>query len=165
MKFYDVYFFYFWTFLQVLFKKLIWHFDVTWLISQQFTCRDIKPVAFLVPSKFKCYSKHSSANFNNVRYIFVCIQFVAIDWCNSCFTAMFFANLSLKVLHSLPIPLNIKNTRGVNFPLSISKTLSLHCCFFSFSFWMEHWGSALLRYRLAFWLNTLTSKSACWLLN
>ena len=136
MKFYDVYFFYFWTFLQVLFKKLIWHFDVTWLISQQFTCRDIKPVAFLVPSKFKCYSKHSSANFNNVRYIFVCIQFVAIDWCNSRISAMFFANLSLKVLHSLPIPLNIENIRVVNFLSSISKTLSLHCCFFSFSFWM-----------------------------
>ena len=36
-------------FLQVLFKKFIWHFDVTRLISQQFTCRDLNPVAFLVP--------------------------------------------------------------------------------------------------------------------
>ena len=35
-------------FLQVLSKKAIWHFDVTWLISQQFSRRDSKSVAFLV---------------------------------------------------------------------------------------------------------------------
>ena len=35
-------------FLQILFRKLIWHFDVIWLIPQQFTRRDLKPVAFLV---------------------------------------------------------------------------------------------------------------------
>ena len=35
-------------FLQVLFKKSIWQFHFTWLISQQFTRRYLKPVAFLV---------------------------------------------------------------------------------------------------------------------
>ena len=34
--------------LQVLFKKSIWHVDVTWKLSQQFICRDLKPVAFLL---------------------------------------------------------------------------------------------------------------------
>ena len=34
--------------LQVLFKKSVWHFDVTWLISQEFIRRDLKPVAFFV---------------------------------------------------------------------------------------------------------------------
>ena len=29
-------------------QKSIWHFDVTWLISQQFSRRDLKPVTFLV---------------------------------------------------------------------------------------------------------------------
>ena len=33
--------------LQVLLKKFIWHFGVTWSISRQFTRRDMKPVAFL----------------------------------------------------------------------------------------------------------------------
>ena len=28
--------------------KSIWHFGVAWLISQYFSCRDLKPVAFLV---------------------------------------------------------------------------------------------------------------------
>ena len=31
-----------------LISEICWHFDVTWLISQQFTRRDLKPVAFLV---------------------------------------------------------------------------------------------------------------------
>ena len=35
-------------FLQVSSKKSIRHFDVIQLISQQFTRRDVKPVAFLV---------------------------------------------------------------------------------------------------------------------
>ena len=35
-------------FLQVLSKNSIWHFDIIWLISQQFTRRDLTPVAFLV---------------------------------------------------------------------------------------------------------------------
>ena len=34
-------------FLQVLSKKSIWNFDITELISQRFTRRDSKPVAFL----------------------------------------------------------------------------------------------------------------------
>ena len=34
-------------YLQVLSKKSIWYFDVTWLILQQFTRRDLKPAAFL----------------------------------------------------------------------------------------------------------------------
>ena len=38
-------------FLQMLSKKAIWHFDVIWLVSQQFTRRDLKPVAFPVCSK------------------------------------------------------------------------------------------------------------------
>ena len=29
-------------------QKICWHFDVTWLIPQRFTRRDLKPVAFLV---------------------------------------------------------------------------------------------------------------------
>ena len=41
-------------FLQVLFKKYFLHFDVTWLIFQQFTCRDLKPVDFLVKWSFCC---------------------------------------------------------------------------------------------------------------
>ena len=35
-------------FWQVLSEKSIWYFDVTWLIFQQFTCRDLKLVVFLV---------------------------------------------------------------------------------------------------------------------
>ena len=35
-------------FLQVLFEMAISHIDFTWLISQQFTRRDLKPVDFLV---------------------------------------------------------------------------------------------------------------------
>ena len=34
--------------MQVLSKKFIWYFDVAWLISLQFTRRDVKPVAFLI---------------------------------------------------------------------------------------------------------------------
>ena len=34
--------------LQVLSKKYIWHFNVIYLISQQFTHKDLEPVAFLV---------------------------------------------------------------------------------------------------------------------
>ena len=30
------------------YQEIYWHFDVAWLISQQFTRRDLKPVAFLV---------------------------------------------------------------------------------------------------------------------
>ena len=49
VKFYgDFHFIYFRPFLQVMSKKLIWHFDVTWLISQRFTRRDFKPVTFHV---------------------------------------------------------------------------------------------------------------------
>ena len=33
------------------FQKIIWHVHVNWLISHQFTCRDLKPVAFLVTYK------------------------------------------------------------------------------------------------------------------
>ena len=40
--------FYFRSFLQVLSKKWIRHFDVTWLISQQFPCTDLKSVVFIV---------------------------------------------------------------------------------------------------------------------
>ena len=32
-------------------KKIIWLVHVNWLISHQFTCRDLKPVAFLVTYK------------------------------------------------------------------------------------------------------------------
>ena len=35
-------------FLLLLIKKSMWHFGVTWLISQLFPCRDFKPVAFLI---------------------------------------------------------------------------------------------------------------------
>ena len=35
-------------FLQVLSKKSIWHFDVTWLILQRFSREDLKPVIFLL---------------------------------------------------------------------------------------------------------------------
>ena len=38
-------------FLQVLSKISMWHFIVTWLISRQFTCRDVKLVAFLASNK------------------------------------------------------------------------------------------------------------------
>ena len=31
-------------------REICWHFDVIWLISQQFTLRDMKPMAFLVLS-------------------------------------------------------------------------------------------------------------------
>ena len=34
--------------MQVLSKKFIWYFDVAWLISLQFTRRDVKPVTFLI---------------------------------------------------------------------------------------------------------------------
>ena len=44
-------------FLQVLSKKTVWYFDVTWLISQQFTSRDLKPVAFHVYIKFDVEGK------------------------------------------------------------------------------------------------------------
>ena len=36
-------------FLQVLPERFIWHFDITWLVFQQFTRRDLKPAAFPVP--------------------------------------------------------------------------------------------------------------------
>ena len=32
-------------------QKIHWHFDITWLISQQFTGRDLEPVDFLVSFK------------------------------------------------------------------------------------------------------------------
>ena len=35
-------------FLQVLSKKSIWHFDVTWLILQRFSREDLKPVILLL---------------------------------------------------------------------------------------------------------------------
>ena len=38
-------------FLQVFLKKIIWHFHVKWLISQQFTRIDLKSVAFHVVYK------------------------------------------------------------------------------------------------------------------
>ena len=38
-------------FLQILSKKYIWRFDVTWLISQQFICIGLKPAAFLVQKR------------------------------------------------------------------------------------------------------------------
>ena len=41
------------SFLQVLSKKFIWHIHITRLISQQFTGRDLNPVAFLVVSAIK----------------------------------------------------------------------------------------------------------------
>ena len=53
-----------------------------------------------------------------------------------------------------------KYTRGVKLPWSVSKTLSLYWRFFSFTFWMQHWRSALLRYWFAFGSNTLTSNWA-----
>ena len=34
--------------LQVLSKKSIWHFDITWLITQWFTCRDLSYWLFLL---------------------------------------------------------------------------------------------------------------------
>ena len=37
--------------LEVLSKESIGYFDITWLISQQFTGRDIKPAAYLFPFK------------------------------------------------------------------------------------------------------------------
>ena len=40
------------TFLQVLSKNSIWHFDVAWLLFQQFNSRDLRPVPFLVILKF-----------------------------------------------------------------------------------------------------------------
>ena len=40
--------FLFYTFFASFVQKSIWHFDVTWSISQQFSRRDLKPVAFLV---------------------------------------------------------------------------------------------------------------------
>ena len=43
--------FYLKPFLKVLPKKFIWHFDVTWLTTQQFTQRDLKPAAFLISIK------------------------------------------------------------------------------------------------------------------
>ena len=36
-------------FLQVLPERFIWHFDITWLVFQQFTRGDLKPAAFPVP--------------------------------------------------------------------------------------------------------------------
>ena len=35
----------FYTFFVSFAKKPIWHFDVTWLLSREFTRRDFKPVA------------------------------------------------------------------------------------------------------------------------
>ena len=44
----DSYFSCFTPLLQVLLEKSIWHFDVIWLISDQFIHWDLKAVAFLV---------------------------------------------------------------------------------------------------------------------
>ena len=45
----DVHFFCYRPFFASFFSNIsMWHFDVTWLISQQFTRRDLKPVASLV---------------------------------------------------------------------------------------------------------------------
>ena len=49
VKFYDdVPFFLFSTLFASFIQKICWHFDGIWLNSQQFTRRDLKPVAFLV---------------------------------------------------------------------------------------------------------------------
>ena len=47
-KFYtDVHFFYLRPFFASFFQKSIWYFAVAWLISQYFSCRDLKPVSSL----------------------------------------------------------------------------------------------------------------------
>ena len=55
----DVHFFCFRPFL-VSFEKYIWHFDTTWLISQQLIRRYLKPMAFLVFTNLKA---HLTSNF------------------------------------------------------------------------------------------------------
>ena len=48
--------FYFYFFI-LFFLTFIWHFDVTWLISQQFIRRDLKPAAFLINFKIDRLNK------------------------------------------------------------------------------------------------------------
>ena len=90
-----------------------------------------------IPTNTPWSSKHNSAD-NNVIDIFVRIQFMTIDWCSSCFSAIFFATLSYKTCLILsPYPHELRIQRGLKLPRSISKTLPLYCRFFSF--WGTDW--------------------------
>ena len=58
------------VFLQVFSKKPIWYFNVPWLLSQQFTCIDFKPVAFLVYDKmnWRLFYFHVTNNGKSIEF-------------------------------------------------------------------------------------------------
>ena len=85
-------------FTSVVQKKLtIWCYD-TWLISQQFTCRDLKPVVFLVFFNTCLYkSAFSNLSFGKLVFLsfcvfcgfvhFICFEFDAYRIYNICYNA------------------------------------------------------------------------------
>ena len=68
------------------------------------------------------------------------------------------ASLFINRLHSLDIPPDVKNTRGVKFPFSTLSTLSLYSFFFSSSFSLYICWKGLDLFDKQFGCVTLTSK-------
>ena len=94
LTFYVVY-----LFLQVLSKKSIWRFDVSWSIYQQFILRDLKPVALLVFNQKEAQSCQFFTNWwkalfqfltSTTFFIFHCYHYVAINLFN--FLAIYILN-------------------------------------------------------------------------
>ena len=63
--------------LQVLFKKSIWHFNATGLISLQLIRRDLMPVACLVYVLSTCKKSTLRFTVNNIQNILYLIDFWA----------------------------------------------------------------------------------------
>ena len=64
----------------------VWSLTMFWIFATLCPASMLPPTKHS-PSKTPWSRKHSSTKFNNAKDIFVCIQFVTIDWCNSRFSA------------------------------------------------------------------------------
>ena len=76
-----------------LVQKSIWHFDVNWLNSQPFICRDLKPVAFLV------FVIKTNFNVNILYKLLFCRKTIP---CASDFKRYFFT-----LCHIIPLPTSV----------------------------------------------------------
>ena len=94
------------TFFGSFIQEICWSFDVNWLISQQFTRRNLNPVAFLVlPYKTGLHDFVSSFNFKPL----VAPLFIQL-FCNNNFTfsaLLFFWNKQTSNFYTLNIWIDI----------------------------------------------------------